>query len=35
MESHDRRTQHGNSEVEGFPVLRTDVAGMDVGSEAH
>lgn len=31
MDHHD----HGGEYIEGFPVLRTDVAGIDLGSEHH
>jgi len=36
MANQDRRSLPGRGEgVEGFPVLRADVAGIDVGSEEH
>lgn len=36
MENPDRRRPPASGEsVEGFPVLRANVAGMDVGSEQH
>jgi len=35
MGDEDRRSQTDGAGVDGFPVLRTNVAGIDVGSEHH
>src|SRR5687767_6060167 len=34
-ENDDRRTPSNRDGVEGFPVMRAHVAGIDVGSEQH